>query len=99
MGRLFRFNCNACGKKFSAEKGITAGLSGDAYAIVVCAEHGIGGADTGVNLNKGGDRESLQKRKTFPCRQCGTESPVWDQKACPECGSEALSENGYIRYD
>ena len=99
MGQLFRFLCNGCGNDFSAEKGFTVGWSGDTYAIVVCAEHGIGGADTGVNLDKGGDWESLEKRATFPCRTCGTEAPLWDQTSCPECGSGTLEETGHILYD
>jgi len=99
VGVLFSFRCNGCGDKFSAGKGFSVGWSGDTYANVVCAEHGIGGADTGVNLNKGGTWEDLEQRKIFPCRQCGTEAPLWDEKSCPKCGSEALEEIGQILFD
>lgn len=99
MGQLFGFLCTGCGNVFHSEKGITVGWSGDTYATVVCAEHGMGGADTSVNLDGGGDWASLEKRETFPCRTCGAESPPWDQKSCPECGLETLTETGYISYD
>lgn len=99
MGRLFKFKCNACGNRFSAEKGFGGGLSGDIYADVVCAEHGIHGAKTGVNLKEGGSIASIQNLKAFPCAACGAQSPLWDQKSCPECGSEDLDETGYLLYD
>lgn len=99
MGRLFTFRCNGCKNQFSAGKGFTVGWSGDVYAVVVCAEHGIGGADAGVNLDEGGDEEALGKRTTFPCRECGTDAPLWDKKSCPKCGSEALEETGFILHD
>ncbi|GEM_PF-2309685 len=96
MGTLNMYRCNGCGERFSAEGSFSLGWYGDVYAIVVCPEHGIGGADTGF---KSRDWASVEKQKIFPCRKCGTESPVWDAESCPKCGSEAIEITSSIQYD
>lgn len=89
MGSAADYLCTACG--YRAER-VTAnsdfGFSGIVVTPVVCAQHGIMSADTGMNVMDGGP--SRRRKRKFPCPECGALSPRWDRRTCPECGQTSM---------
>jgi hypothetical protein len=64
------------------------GFTGDVVTPVLCEEHGIVEADTG--LKAWDDGWASQKRDAYPCPECGAASPVWDRRTCPNCGKKSM---------
>jgi endogenous inhibitor of DNA gyrase (YacG/DUF329 family) len=94
MGIAGTYTCPHCG--YSAEW-VTAdfdcGFSGDVVTPVVCAEHGIRGARTGLKAWDDGWREAT--RESYPCPECRAESPRWDRRTCPACGRRGAENEGW----
>src|SRR5262245_13443565 len=98
MGRAAGYTCAECGYRaeFVADD-FSYGFSGDVVTPVVCAEHGIISANTGINVIHGG-LPAHRKRK-FPCPECGVLSPRWNRKSCPKCGSDRIESDTVIMWD
>jgi hypothetical protein len=67
---------------------------------IVCVEHGLGGAETGINVARGDKITSADRAKTeYPCPRCAVPSPRWDRRSCPKCGGSRLDWLGQILWD
>ena len=100
MGKACEYRCSECGHQFSATEDFSCGFSGDVATPVVCRLHGLTSGETGVNLAAGGElTPALIAKQSFPCPDCGEESPRWDRKSCPGCGGQRLDFVGQIMWD
>ena len=64
------------------------GFMGKVTTPVVCPEHGIVQADTGLSTREEGWQ--AERRQSYPCPTCARESPLWDRTTCPRCGQPAM---------
>lgn len=89
MGQAADYGCPECGYRaeFVVED-FSCGFSGDVLTPVVCTEHGIISADTGVNVRDG--EFPARPNQAFPCPECRAISPRWDRRFCPKCGSDRI---------
>ena len=82
MGSGQDYRCTNCGH---VAKGISEdfdfGFSGDVITPVVCATHGIMSADTGLNAQH--DCWEAERKQSYPCPACRSESDLWDRRTCP----------------
>ena len=91
MGSAAGYQCEACGYEFEAAEDFSFGMSGEVGTPVVCPTHGVGSADTGVNMMRGEEvTPEIAQRTQFPCPECGKEAPRWDRQTCPNCGGKWL---------
>ena len=66
---------------------------------VVCLNHGLYNADTGVNLLEGGSISEVEHKRDFHCPECGKDAPRWDRESCPNCGEKRLQAGAEILFD
>lgn len=100
MGTAAEYRCAGCGYQFMATEDWSCGFSGEVQTPIVCGEHGIGGADTGINVATGGHiGPETTGKTTFPCPKCGANSPRWDRESCPKCGGQRLVFVSQIMWD
>ena len=53
MGTAAEYRCEDCGHQFGASEDFSYGFLGEVVTPVVCVEHGLGDADTGINVARG----------------------------------------------
>ncbi|MCH9669011.1 MAG: hypothetical protein K0U80_14300 [Actinomycetia bacterium] len=100
MGTAAEYRCAHCGYQFSATEDWSFGFSGAVVTPIVCSEHGLAQADTGINVAAGGRIGPETTGKTrYPCPKCGADSPRWDRESCPKCGGERLVLSAEIIWD
>ena len=100
MGIAAEYRCEDCGHQFGASKDFSFGFLGEVVTPVVCVEHGLGGAETGINVARGDKITSADRAKTeYPCPRCAVPSPRWDRRSCPKCGGSRLDWLGQILWD
>lgn len=97
MGITRRYKCSNCGHEFEAVDDFDCGMSGHVVTPVVCAKHGIADAETGTMAWD--DDGIMRSRGTFPCPECGTESPRWDRLSCPQCGGKTSVTGRFTVWD
>ena len=73
------------------------GFSGRVTTPVVCREHGLVQADTGLNAQDNGWRR--KRRRSYKCPVCASQCNLWDHKTCPQCGNHGLVPVGFIDWD
>ncbi|BCO83713.1 hypothetical protein MINTM011_20480 [Mycobacterium paraintracellulare] len=89
MGSAADYVCESCGYRASrVTRDFDYGFSADVVTPVVCHEHGIVTARTG--LNAWDDGWESQKRGEYPCPKCDCLAPTWDGSSCPDCGQTAM---------
>ena len=100
MGISVQYRCEDCEHQFSASEDFSCGFLGDVVTPVVCGEHGLHDAETGINVARGEPitLEDVAKAE-YPCPSCGVPSPRWDGRTCPECGGRQLAFVGQILWD
>lgn len=90
MGTSYSHRCRSCGH---VEEGVSPnfdyGMSGVVVTPVLCEEHGLVSADTGLSARDDFDWES-KKGVAYLCPECGRISPVWDRRTCPSCGKKSM---------
>lgn len=85
MGHGNDYVCTACGERIPYVPGdFDYGFSAVIVTPVLCRTHGVVWAETGLSAHDPGWRH--KKRRSYPCSECGTDSPRWDRKTCPRCG-------------
>jgi DNA-directed RNA polymerase subunit RPC12/RpoP len=90
MGHAADYWCTACGHQAeNVTDNFSFGFSGVVVTPVVCTEHGIVTADTGMNARDDGPLTHTERE--FSCPMCGAMSPRWDRTTCPECGQKCMS--------
>ena len=100
MGTAMEYRCKRCGHQFSATEDFSYGFSGEVVTPVVCAEHGLGDANTGINVARGDKITSADIAKAeYPCPQCRVSSPRWGRRSCPTCGGGRLDFTAQILWD
>ena len=100
MGTAAEYRCEDCEHQFSASEDFSYGFLGEVVTPVVCGDHGIYDADTGINVASGGKITSADIAKAaYPCPECGVPSPRWDRRSCPKCGGSRLAFVGQILWD
>jgi predicted RNA-binding Zn-ribbon protein involved in translation (DUF1610 family) len=90
MGHAADYRCTACGHQAkSVTDSFSFGFSGVVVTPIVCVEHGIVSADTGMNVRAG---EPLTRgNRRFACPECGAMSARWDRTTCPKCGQNRMT--------
>ena len=96
MGISGTYTCPECGH---ATEEVTAdfdhGMSGEVVTPVVCAEHGLQTAETGLCARD--DPEWTSRRaNVYPCPECGAPAPLWDRRTCPHCGRMGAEDEGWV---
>ena len=100
MGTAMEYRCEDCRYQFSASEDFSYGFLGEVATPVVCGEHGLGDADTGISVTRGDEITSTDRAKAeYPCPRCGVSSPRWDRRSCPKCGGSRLDWLGQILWD
>ena len=100
MGTAAEYRCEDCDPQFSASEDFSYGFLGEVVTPVVCGEHGLSDAETGINVARGEPitLEDVAKAE-YPCPSCGVPSPRWDGRSCPTCGGRRLAFVGQILWD
>ena len=100
MGTAAQYRCEDCEHQFSASEDFSYGFLGEVVTPVVCGEHGLHDAETGINVARGEPitLEDVAKPE-YPCPLCGVPSPRWDGRTCPICGGRQLAFVGQILWD
>ncbi|HEY5548994.1 MAG TPA: hypothetical protein VIL17_05315 [Coriobacteriia bacterium] len=92
MGSASGFICENCGAKVDfATPDFDYGFSAEVTTPVLCAEHGVQQADTGLMAWDQGWEQ--HKQMSYPCPECGQDSPLWDHRTCPVCGKRRMRED------
>lgn len=99
MGSAAGYTCADCGYDFEAVDDFSFGFSGDVVTPVVCPEHGLVNTGTGINVARGQWHPETERKKKFPCRECGAMAPRWNRATCPKCGGEHLATTTQIMWD
>jgi rubrerythrin len=96
MGSAGTYTCMNCGH---TAEWVTAdfdcGMMGDVVTPVVCREHGLRSADTGLSARLDPDWAERRERE-YPCPECGGPSPLWDRRTCPACGHRGAENDGWF---
>jgi DNA-directed RNA polymerase subunit RPC12/RpoP len=92
MGSASNYTCHNCGAKLEfITPDFDYGFSAEVTTPVVCAEHGVQQADTGLMAwDRGWDE---RKQPSYPCPECGRDSHLWDHRTCPVCGKRRMRED------
>ena len=100
MGTSAEYRFEDCGHQFSASEDFSYGFLGEVVTPVVCGEHGLHDAETGINVARGEPITLVDVATTeYPCPSCGVPSPRWDGRSCPKCGGTRLAFVGQIMWD
>ena len=95
MGRAAEYTCPECGYRADGiVDDFSFGFSGDVMVAVVCAEHGLMSAGTGINVMHG--EMPAHPKQHYACPACGVISPCWNHKSCPKCGSDRIERRGLL---
>jgi len=85
MGFACDYVCENCGYEAkSAGRGFDCAKNSRVTAYVLCPDHGVQWAKTGLNA----EDEGWQRRRgdSYPCPECLQDRPLWDGETCPKCG-------------
>jgi predicted RNA-binding Zn-ribbon protein involved in translation (DUF1610 family) len=89
MGSASGYICDNCGAALDfVTPDFDFGFSAQVTTPVLCAEHGVQQVDTGLMAWDHGWEE--HRRASYPCPECGLQSPLWDHRTCPVCGERRM---------
>jgi DNA-directed RNA polymerase subunit RPC12/RpoP len=89
VGTASGYICAGCGTEVDCvTRDFDCGFSGEVTTPVLCAEHGVQQVDTGLMAWDEGWQE--HKQTSYPCPECGRESPLWNHRTCPACGKRQM---------
>jgi len=92
MGSASGYVCDNCGAKVDfVTPDFDYGFSAQVTTPVLCAEHGVQQAETGLMAWDHGWEEHT--RTSYPCPECGRDSRLWDHRTCPVCGERRMRED------
>jgi len=101
MGGACGYLCENCGYRAEyVTDDFDYGFMGVVITPVVCPDHGVQNADTG--LRAWDDGREGRRRDSYPCPECHQERSLWDRRTCPKCGLPKIVEDpsvGLINWD
>ena len=92
MGSASGYVCSDCGAKVDCTTSdFDYGFSAEVTTPVLCVEHCVQQADTGLMA---WDQAWEQHRQaSYPCPECGRDSRLWDHRTCPVIGKRRMRED------